>query len=278
MTITNKTLKSGDTIGILGGGQLGRMLSVAASRLGLKTIVLEPNIDCPAAQTCNRHIVAEYDEPSALEELVKSCDVITYEFENIPSSSVHYLEEHIALLPNSTALEKSQDRLIEKEFLNNLGISTAPFFVIDTLSDLEQVVASDAFQKCANGILKTRRMGYDGKGQSRISASATSEELNTAWQETGEVPCVLEGFVDFECEISIIIARAIDGDTACFEPAQNVHKDGILHTSTVPSNASNNTKQDAKELATKIANALNYVGVMGVEFFVLKDGSLVVNE
>lgn len=269
-----KKLKSGDTIGILGGGQLGRMLSVAASRLGLKTIVLEPGIDCPAAQTCNRHIVAEYDEPTALGELVNNCDVITYEFENIPQSAVLYLEEHIALLPNADALEKSQDRLVEKQFLKSCGIETAPFADITSFEALVEEAGKPDF----NGILKTRRMGYDGKGQVRISAKTSKEELKAAWQSVKQVPCVLEGFVNFEREISVIAARGLDGEIACYDPAENVHKNGILHTSTLPANISDKIAKEAKAVAAKILTKLNYVGVMGVEFFVGKDGTLIVNE
>lgn len=276
--IKPKTLKPGDTIGILGGGQLGRMLGTAASRLGLKTIVLEPTVDCPAAQTCNRHIIAEYDEPTALGELVNLCQAVTYEFENIPTSAVQYLEQHVALLPNSNALEKSQDRLIEKNFLNNIGIQTAPFFEVNSLEELQTVVMSQEFQQNLAGILKTRRLGYDGKGQARIHGTDSPKQLEEAWASTGKVACVLEGFVNFIREVSVIAARDINGNIQCYDPAENIHRDGILHTSTVPAKISDATIENAKTIAGKILAELDYVGVMGVEFFVTGEGSLIVNE
>lgn len=281
--MTNKiikptTLKPGDTIGILGGGQLGRMLAIAASKLGLRTIVLEPNIDCPAAQTCNRHIIAEYDEPTALGELANSCQAVTYEFENIPASTVQYLEEHVALLPNSVALEKSQDRLIEKNFLNDIGIETAPFYEVNSLEDLSTIVMTEAFQQNMAGILKTRRLGYDGKGQARIHGTDSPAQLKEAWEATGKVPCVLEGFVNFIREISVIAARDIQGNVECYDPAENIHRDGILHTSTVPAKVSDEVVLNAKSIAAKILSSLDYVGVMGVEFFVTGEGTLIVNE
>lgn len=271
-------LKPGDTIGILGGGQLGRMLSIAAARLGLKTIVLEPNINCPAAQTCNRHIVADYDEPTALGELVNSCNVITYEFENIPTSAVQYLEEKLPLLPNSAALEKSHDRLTEKNFLNEIGIETAPYFAVNSLEELQSVVMSSEFQQNLAGILKTRRLGYDGKGQARVHGTDSPAQLKEAWEATGKVPCVLEGFVNFIREISIIAARDIEGNIECYDPAENIHRDGILHTSTLPAKVNDKIIQTAKTIASKILSELDYVGVMGVEFFVTGDGALIVNE
>lgn len=276
--IKPKTLKPGDTIGILGGGQLGRMLGMAASKLGLRTIVLEPNVDCPAAQTCNRHIIAEYDEPTALGELVNTCAAVTYEFENIPASAVQYLEEHVALLPNSNALEKSQDRLTEKNFLNNIGIQTAPYYEVNSLEELQSVVMSQEFQQNMAGILKTRRLGYDGKGQARVHGSDSKAQLQEAWQTTGKVDCVLEGFVNFIREISVIAARDINGNVECFDPAENIHRDGILHTSTVPAKISDALVENAKSIAATILSELDYVGVMGVEFFVTGEGSLIVNE
>ena len=267
-----QSLQVGDTIGILGGGQLGRMLAIAASRLGLKTIVLEPGADCPASQTCNRHIVAAYDDKQGLEDLAANCKAVTYEFENIPHSAVKFLEDKIQLLPNAQALDKSQDRLVEKNFLNSIGISTAPFAEVNSLDDLIKAA------EMGDGILKTRRFGYDGKGQARIRSGDDQQKLTQAWQSVAEASSVLESFVDFTCEISIIAARSISGDIACFDPAENIHRDGILFTSTIPANVSEATINSAKQIAAKILEELDYVGVIGVEFFFLSNGSLLVNE
>ena len=272
--IAPRSLQPGDTIGILGGGQLGRMLAIAAARMGLRTIVLEPGENCPAAQTCNRHIIADYDDTAALNELAESCDVITYEFENIPNSAVRFLEDKIPLLPNARALEKSQDRLTEKKFLNEIGIATAPFAEINALGDLVRETGKPEFA----GILKTRRLGYDGKGQAKLSEKDSEATLAKAWQAIGQVPCVLEAFITFDKEISVIAARGTNGEIACFDPAQNVHRNGILDTSSVPAEISANTTRQAQMITAAILNGLDYIGVMGVEFFVLSSGELLVNE
>lgn len=270
----NIQLKPGDTIGILGGGQLGRMLSMAAARLGLKTIVLEPGVDCPAAQTCNRHIVADYDEPTALAELANCCELVTYEFENIPQGAVQFIEENLPLFPDSKALEKSQDRLVEKNFLRDNGINTAQFHEVNTLEDLLEHAGRGTF----NGILKTRRFGYDGKGQVRITEETSTDQLKDAWENVQKAPSILEEFVNFNSEISVIAARGHNGEVQCFDPAENVHKDGILHSSTLPASVSSKTVEEAQHLSSKILTALNYVGVIGVEFFVGKGGQLIANE
>ncbi|MCO5134351.1 MAG: ATP-grasp domain-containing protein [Phyllobacteriaceae bacterium] len=249
-------LKPGDTIGIIGGGQLGRMLAMAAARLGLKTVILEPGADCPAAQTANRHIAAAYDDSSALDEFSAACDVITYEFENIPVSAVSFLEENNMLFPSSLALEKSQDRLTEKNFLRDLCIATAPFAPVDDLVSLEAAIGEIGIPS----ILKTRRLGYDGKGQVRIDEGTNLEE---AWQTVGAVPAILEGFVDFSREISVIAARDGDGGVVCFDPAENVHREGILRTSTVPAVISAQTAAEAVKAAETITAALEYTGVIG---------------
>lgn len=264
-------LKPGDTIGIIGGGQLGRMLAMAAARLGLKTVILEPGAGCPAAQTANRHITAAYDDKSALEEFSTACDVITYEFENIPVSAVSFLEQNNLLFPSSLALEKSQDRLTEKNFLRELGIEIAPFAPVDDVASLKAAVGEIGTQ----AILKTRRLGYDGKGQVRVEKDTNLEE---AWRAVGAVPAILEGFVDFSREISVITARDRNGRVVCYDPAENVHREGILRTSTVPAAISPQTTVEAARIAETITQALDYAGVMGIEFFVLKDGALAVNE
>ena len=267
------TLKPGAIIGIIGGGQLGRMLAIAAGRLGYGTIVLDPQENSPAFQFANAKILAEYDDENALRELASTVDVITYEFENVPVNALQVIEADNSVHPNTKALSTSQDRLVEKTFFNNLGISTAPFFNVESADDL-----NDALKKLGNkGILKTRRMGYDGKGQVRVRLEDAGS-LKVARELTTTFPCILEGFVDFEREISVIATRGIDGRVSTFDLGENVHKEGILHTTTIPAKVSETTTKRANEIAHTVLTALNYVGVIGIEFFVLSDGSILVNE
>jgi len=216
-------LPVGATIGILGGGQLGRMLSVAASRLGLKTCVFEPSADCPASHVANRHIQASYDDTEALKAFAADCDVITYEFENIPTSALDTLEELRPIHPNRTALATSQDRLTEKSFLQDLGLNTAPFANVESAQDLAQALENIG----APAILKTRRMGYDGKGQARIMDASDADDALASMAGSA---AILEGFVDFSKEISVIAARNPQGEVSCYDPGENVHVDGILRT------------------------------------------------
>ncbi|RMC33824.1 5-(carboxyamino)imidazole ribonucleotide synthase [Paracoccus alkanivorans] len=252
------------SIGILGGGQLGRMLSVAASRLGLRCHIYEPGA-APAGDVAHALTTAPYDDEAALRAFAESVDVITYEFENVPTSALDLLESIRPIRPNRRALAVSQDRLTEKTFLNEIGLATAPFADVPSERDLATAVERIG----APSILKTRRMGYDGKGQVRITDPGQLE-----W--TG-APSVLEGFVDFSAEISVIIARAADGQVAGFDPGLNVHEGGILRTTTVPCGLPGKVTTDAVLIAARIANALDYVGVMGVELFVTPAG-LIVNE
>ncbi len=263
-------MKSG-TIGIIGGGQLGRMLAMAAARLNFRTIVLEPQADCPAAQVCNRQIVAAYDDEKALAELAGICDVVTYEFENVPVVAAQTLAASVPVYPPAQALNASQDRLTEKRFLNDCGIPTADFRAVDDQTGLEAALADFG----GKGVLKTRRMGYDGKGQRVFKGG---EDLTGAFDALGGVPLILESFVPFEREVSIIAARFQDGTVTCYDPAENVHLGGILHTSTVPAQLDDTAQAVAVESAEKLLAALDYVGVVGIEFFVLPDGSLVANE
>lgn len=263
-------LKTGATIGILGGGQLGRMLSVAAARLGFKTCIFEPAGDCPASHVANFHFKAGYDDEAALRQFAQSVDVVTYEFENIPTSALDLIESIVPIRPNRRTLAVSQDRLTEKAFLNELGLKTAPFAAVDDDVDLAEAIDEIG----TPAILKTRRFGYDGKGQARImSPDAAAQAL----ADMAGAPSILEGFVDFSHEVSVIGARGIDGEVACFDPGENVHKNGILDTTTIPANLTAGQRMDAVLIAAKILNALDYVGVMGVELFVTRDG-LIVNE
>ncbi|MEP2531760.1 5-(carboxyamino)imidazole ribonucleotide synthase [Shimia sp.] len=268
--MTHSHLPLGSTIGILGGGQLGRMLSVAASRLGYKTHIFEPGANPPAGHVADQVTTANYDDTSALKTFAASVDIITYEFENIPTQALDILEELRPIHPGREALRVSQDRLVEKKFLRDLGLKTAPYAAVETQADMGAAMASVG----APGILKTRRFGYDGKGQARVM---TPDAATDALSDMAGAPAILEGFVEFSREVSVIAARGLHGDVACFDPGENVHTDGILRTTTVPAALNASQRMDAVFLAAQILNALTYVGVMGVELFVTKDG-LIVNE
>lgn len=263
-------LAPGAVIGILGGGQLGRMLSVAASRLGLRTHIFEPGDAPPAGHVADMVTTAPYEDDVAIRAFGESVDVITYEFENVPTSALDLLESLAPIRPGRSALATSQDRLHEKVFLQDLGLGLAPFAAVDSLDDLHAAVGRIG----APAILKTRRFGYDGKGQSRLQSA---DDAARAIDDLAGAPAVLEGFVDFEFEISAIAARSTSGDIAMYDPGNNVHVDGILKTTTVPAIISDDQRSQAEEAAAAILEALDYVGVIGVEFFVTAKG-LLVNE
>jgi 5-(carboxyamino)imidazole ribonucleotide synthase len=264
-------LAPGATIGIVGGGQLGRMLAMAAARLGYRVVVLEPEAACPAAQVAGRVIAAAYDDEAALAELAGLSDVVTYEFENVPVAAARMLADRVPVHPPPSALEAAQDRLVEKTALNGFGVETARFRAVDDDADL--AAALDAFG--GEGVLKTRRLGYDGKGQRVLRPRSATEGIHAAM---GGVPLILEALVPFEREISVIAARSADGSVAMYDPAENVHRDGILRSSTVPARIEPATARAARDAAAAILHGLDYVGVLGVEFFVLSDGSLLANE
>lgn len=266
----NKTLISGSTIGILGGGQLGQMLSMAASRLGFKTHIFEPSENPPASNVSSKFTRAEYDDYDALKQFASSVDVVTYEFENIPTAALDIIETQSEIFPNREALKISQDRLIEKEFINKLGFKTASFCEVNSIEELIHAIN----QIGAPSILKTRRFGYDGKGQVKVQPSSKPEEI---WKNLGEKALILEGFINFSSEFSVIGSRSKDGQISCFDPGENVHKDGILRTTTVPAHLTNQQKTEAVLITAKILETLKYVGVIGIEFF-LEKNSLVINE
>ena len=266
------TCEPGDVIGIIGGGQLGRMLAMSAGKLGFQCVVLDPAERCPAAQVANDQIVAAYDDLAALKTLAERCNVITYEFENVPCDALSTIAPAMDIFPPVAALKISQDRLAEKNFLNAARVPTAPYFDVDRQSIGDAIGALGG-----KGILKTRTLGYDGKGQVRLTGTDVSTAMD-ALESLFPATCILEGFVAFDCEISVIAARAQDGTVACFEPAENVHREGILRTSTVPSTVPEKILREAQEIAGAIVEKLDYVGVIGIEFFVLPDGSLLVNE
>lgn len=264
-------LAPNSTIGILGGGQLGRMLSVAASRLGLKTHVFEPQPHCPAGDVAHRVTTAPYEDADAIRAFAGSVDVVTYEFENVPTAALDLIEDSTPIRPGRNALAVSQDRATEKTFLEGLGIGVAPWAPVDDEATLAEATARIGVPS----ILKTRTLGYDGKGQVRINAA---EEALAAWDALGRAPCVLEGFVPFQREVSVIAARSTAGDLIAYDPGENVHRNGILHTTTVSSAVARGIKADAVLTAGRILNALDYVGVMGVEMFVMPGNKLLVNE
>ncbi|GIU66412.1 5-(carboxyamino)imidazole ribonucleotide synthase [Candidatus Phycosocius spiralis] len=264
-------LKPGSRIGILGGGQLGRLLALSAAELGFDCVVYEPEQDCPAGRVGARCFQAAWDDWESLAAFAQSVDVITFEFENVPAAALAFLAEKKPIRPGLRSLQLTQDRLFEKQFLHSLGLKTAPFAAVDHLDGLNHAVA----QIGTPAILKVRTLGYDGKGQVRL---CTLEDSAAAWFKLKGQACVLEGIVPFEREVSVIVARGGDGRLAHFDVTENVHQDGILRTSSVPARISTSVETAAVAAATQISHALDHIGVLAVEFFVLADGGLIVNE
>ena len=273
----------GDWLGIVGGGQLGRMFCHAAQSLGYKVAVLDPAAPCPAGVVADLHIQADYDDVQALARLSQQCRAVTTEFENVPAKSLKKLAEQSRVSPAAEAVAVVQDRIQEKAFIARAGVPVAPYVAVLSVEDLN--AASDALFP---GILKAARLGYDGKGQARVK---TRQEALDAFASFGGVACVLEALMPLASEISIVMARGFDGKTVAYAPATNEHRDGILAVSTVSNdaddagnsgNAANAVNADlhrqATEAARKIVQALDYYGVLCVEFFVLDDGRLVANE
>jgi 5-(carboxyamino)imidazole ribonucleotide synthase len=265
----------GGRIGILGGGQLGRMLALAAAELGLKSHVYCPDDDAPATDVAESTTKAAYDDAEALARFARSVDVVTYEFENVPAETARILAEHAPVRPGAKALATAQDRFVEKTFITSCGISTAPFASVGD----ERALAAALAALGTPAVLKTRRFGYDGKGQQMIASAA---EIGTAWAAIAGAPAILEGFVPFEREISMIVARGLDGSTAAYDPVENVHTHHILHHSYAPAAITPALADEARAIAARIVGELDYVGVMGVEMFVLPEGTtrprLLVNE
>ncbi|MCJ2068737.1 5-(carboxyamino)imidazole ribonucleotide synthase [Methylobacterium sp. J-030] len=275
--MTDRNLGPGSTLGIVGGGQLGRMIALAAANYGLKVHVYAPDRDSPAFDVAARTTCAAYDDAEALADFARSVDVVTYEFENIPHATADILAAHAPLHPNARALSTTQDRLTEKAFVNGLGIPTALFQAVDTPDDLDRAVAAIGLP----AVLKTRRFGYDGKGQ-RILRERAEGDRNALFAEFGGAPLILEGFVPFEREVSVVGARARDGSFAAFDLCENEHQDHILALTRVPApGLTAETGRAALDIAKRIADALDYVGVLAVEMFLVReDGAerLVVNE
>ncbi len=265
-------LPPGSVIGILGGGQLGRMLALAAARLGFDVAVLGREDDAPAGRVAARRVTGHYDDPASLRALAAVADVVTFEFENVPASAVETLvAEGVRVHPGARALATAQDRLAEKTFLNGCGCPTVAFAAIDGPADL----APGLERLGAPALLKTRREGYDGKGQAWIEAAAGAE---AAWVAVGARPSVLEARCPFVREVSVVAARAADGSFAAYPLAENRHEGGVLRTSTAPAEAPPPVRAEAERIARTVAAELDYVGVFAVEMFELADGRLLVNE
>jgi 5-(carboxyamino)imidazole ribonucleotide synthase len=267
-------LKPGDTIGILGGGQLGRMLAMAAARLGLRCQVFSPDPESPAFDVVLNATCAEYADVEALELFANDVDLITYEFENVPAAAAMILAARRPVLPDRKILETTQDRLAEKDFVKRLGIGTAGYADVSSAAGLHAAIARIGLP----AVIKTRRFGYDGKGQAIIRGGDDPDKI---WQNLGTKSAILEAFIPFEREISVIAARSADGHVECFDVTENEHRDHILKISRAPADISDALAAKARSIAETIANALNYVGVLAVEMFVVQgDGEprVLVNE
>lgn len=261
----------GATLGVLGGGQLGRMFTLAAKVMGYQVVVLDPDPASPAGHLADIHLKADYRDAVALLRMGSLCDAVTTEFENVPAASLDMLDKHCLVAPSPQALAVAQDRLVEKSRAREFGCDTAPFANIESAEDLTSAWA----QIGAPALLKTRRLGYDGKGQVRVNSQ---DELIAAFAELGSVPCLLEGFLPLEREVSVVLARNQANEIAFFPLAENQHRHGILDISIVPARVPEKIADAARSMAAGLAHGLDYVGVMAVEFFILADGRIVFNE
>ncbi|MCM3412396.1 5-(carboxyamino)imidazole ribonucleotide synthase [Metabacillus litoralis] len=271
MNLSNQTILPGGTIGIIGGGQLGRMMAIAARQLGYRIAVLDPTEDCPCGQIADIEITAGYDELDAIKRLAEVSDVITYEFENIDYTALRWLEENANLPQKSSLLLLTQDRETEKAAIEKAGCEVAPYQIIHNDEELYKAVAKLEYPS----VLKTCRGGYDGKGQ-RVLRS--DQDLEEAKQLLSQGTCILEKWVAFEKEISVIVTRSVSGETKTFPVAENVHKDNILYQSIVPARVSDEVIQKAEQLAIKLSNSFVLVGTLAVEMFLTKNGDIYINE
>ncbi|MHB1218226.1 MAG: 5-(carboxyamino)imidazole ribonucleotide synthase [Alphaproteobacteria bacterium] len=261
----------GSVIGIMGGGQLGRMTAIAAARLGYRCHIFTPERDGPASQVSYATTIADYGDKRALARFADAVDVVTFEFENIPHASLTLLEARVPVRPSVRALEISQDRLIEKDFLRSIGVPVADYRAVHNAAELAE--AYEAFGRDA--ILKTSRFGYDGKGQVRMSAKTKPQD---AWRKLGAKIAILEKRIDFACEVSVVIARGLDGKSVHFVPVENRHRHGILDTTMAPALILPAVARQAVAMARRTARALDLVGVLAVEMFVTRQGKVLANE
>ena len=265
-------------LGVIGGGQLGNYFVLAAQKMGYQTAVLDPDPRAPAGVHADRHIIAQYDDADALRELAAICSAVTIEFENPPVSSLEFLAQYVPVRPSPACVAIAQNRREEKQFCESIGLLVAPYEVLETQADIERI-CSDGINPSRNPfstplLMKTMRLGYDGKGQQKISDFS---EIPSLWNNVGNVPCVVEQMITLHAEFSIILARSADGTIAMFAPTHNVHVDGILDVSTAPFTGGHGFLQRGELAAIRIAEKLDYVGVLAVEFFV-SDDTLFVNE
>ena len=262
----------GSTLGLLGGGQLGRMFAGEAARLGYRVLVVDPDPHAPAAQLASEHLARPWTDPAVIEELSQRAAAVTTEFENVPADVLRALAAHLPVRPGADAVAPCQDRIAEKEFLRDAGIATAAWAAVRSAADLVgawQVVGAQP------AILKTSRLGYDGKGQVAVGSA---DELGAAFDTLGGVTTILEQRVQLAVELSVMVARGADGAVATWPVGENVHRDGILHTTVVPARIDASLAHAARATAVRVAEALDYVGVLGVECFVTTEGQLLVNE
>jgi len=267
-------LKPGATIGILGGGQLARMLALAAAPLGLRCHVYSPEKNSCAFDVVHAGTCGSYADETALGRFAGAVDVITYEFENVPAKTAAFLARRKPVLPDPRVLETTQDRLIEKNFISALKIATAPYAPVHSATQLAEAAKAVGLP----AVLKTRQLGYDGKGQAKIPKGG---DPMAAWRSVQNAPCILEGFIDFEREVSVVAARTREGKVECFDVTENEHRDHILKISRVPAKVTPALARDARQIATRIAKAFDYVGVLAVEMFVVRKGrarAVLVNE
>lgn len=269
--LDKKFLLTNNTIGIIGGGQLGRMMALAAKAMGYRIIVLDPTADCPAAQVSDEQIVADYDDKVALRELSEKADVVTYEFENIDYDALKMTQNLVSVPQGSELLSITQDRILEKAYLESANINIAPYAVIVDKEEIESEIKSIGYP----AVLKTAQGGYDGKGQVVLH---DANDIDTAARLLRYGSCVLEAWIPFEKEISIVVARNLDGQVETFPVAENVHVNNILHTTIAPANVTDDVHEEAEEIAKKLADVLQLCGVLAVEMFVTNSGAIYVNE
>ena len=271
MISLSELIEQGKTIGIIGGGQLGQMLTFAAKQAGMRVVILDPNPDCSAAQAADSSIVAEYSDKKAIEELARRSDVLTYEFENVDLEALEDVSDKVLIPQGTELLRITKDRLREKTFLKEHGLQVAPFAAVSCREDLVSAIEEIGYP----GVLKTCEGGYDGKSQLVFH---TREDLKNADELLEQGRCILEGWVEFSMECSVMVARNMDGAISVFPVSENIHRNQILHESIVPARMSGELQSNAKKMAEKIADSLNLCGILGVEMFVGSDGRLYVNE
>lgn len=264
------TILPGSTLGMLGGGQLGRMFTIAARTMGYEVLVLDPDKESPAGKLATTHICADYADETSLNQIAKSCDVVTTEFENVPASTLEALAKNGPVRPGAKAVTIAQDRIHEKTFLRDNGFSTAPFAIIHSLDDLKNNISEIGLP----AILKVSRFGYDGKGQFGIN---TESDVEKAWDALQGEACVLEQRMPLDIEVSVVLARGLKGEVMPYPVSENIHESGILDVTVVPARIDKDLENKVLSMAKEIATALDYVGVMAVEFFI-SNGKLLVNE